>query len=239
MKHTYKITGMTCESCVEKVTNALLAIENITSVSVSKKYGTADIAMKSHVQTSTMQDVLKTVGSYGISMDMNAADGLLKQKYTFKDFLPLILIFTIIIVFTVLMTLFVGNGDIMFGMRMMMGGFFAIFGVLKVFNLKHFVPAYQTYDILAKRSKAYAYSYPFIELLLAIAYFANIGGIIRDAFTLVLMLVSAIGVFIKLKQKETTPCACLGMVFVLPMTWVTLVEDLIMVVMASLMIIGV
>ena len=36
MVHTYQVTGMTCSSCEAKVKSALLAVENITNVEVSK-----------------------------------------------------------------------------------------------------------------------------------------------------------------------------------------------------------
>ena len=55
--------------------------------------------------------------------------------------------------------------------------------------------------------------------------------------TLVLMAVGAAGVARALAQKRQIPCACLGVVFKIPMTWVTLVEDLVMAVMAGVMIV--
>jgi hypothetical protein len=77
---------------------------------------------------------------------------------------------------------------------------------------------------------------PFLELLIAVLYFTDIGGIYRDVFTFVLMFVSTIGVVQKIREKEEVPCACLGMVFKIPMTWVTLVEDLLMALEALAMI---
>jgi hypothetical protein len=152
-----------------------------------------------------------------------------------KKFLPLIVIFSIIVLFTIIATAAHGF-SIVFAMRMMMGAFFLIFGGFKIFNLNAFADAYSTYDILAKRSRAYAFVYPFLELLIAVLYFTDIGGIYRDVFTFVLMFVSTIGVVQKIREKEEVPCACLGMVFKIPMTWVTLVEDLLMALEALAMI---
>lgn len=150
------------------------------------------------------------------------------HKRPLKDFLPIIIIFASIFIFTAVALFVRGSWSTTFAMRMMMGSFFLIFGSFKVFNLNAFVDAYSTYDILAKRSRAYALIYPFIELTLAILYLANFGGIYRDIFTFVLMTVSSIGVIQKIRQKEVVPCACLGMVFKIPMTWVTLIEDVLM-----------
>ena len=151
-----------------------------------------------------------------------------KPESNLKKFLPLIVIFSSILLFTFLTSIFHGSFDITFSMRMMMGSFFAVFGLFKVFNLKAFADAYSTYDILAKRSRAYAFTYPFLELLIATLYLTNTGGLYRDIFTFILMVVSTVGVIQKIREKEVIPCACLGMVFKIPMTWVTLIEDMLM-----------
>ncbi len=157
-------------------------------------------------------------------------------KRTWKDFLPIIIIFSVIVAFTALMAIFI-RPEFEFGMRMFMGSFFLIFGFFKVINIRNFADAYQTYDIAARRSRFYAFLYPFLELVFACLYLFDIGGIARDMGVLLVMIISAIGVIQKLKQKEEIPCACLGMVFVLPMTWVTLAEDVLMAVEALIMII--
>ncbi len=157
-------------------------------------------------------------------------------KANFSTYLPLVVIFTVIIAVTGLASFLKGFFSLDFTMRIFMGTFFAVFGIFKVTNLKAFADAYGTYDVLAMRSRAYAFVYPFIELGFAMLYILNIGGTYRDVATLVIMLVSSYGVFLKLRQKEEIPCACLGMVFKVPMTWVTLVEDVLMALMAAWMI---
>lgn len=238
MKHTYTVNGMTCESCQQKVTKALQSIEGVTSVSVDRETNQAEIEMNEHISQSVFNKALTKVGHYTISNEkmVKQGDSMKRHKRPLKDFLPIIVIAAVIVLFTTLMVVFVDR-SFEFGMRMFMGGFFAIFGAFKVFNLRKFADVYQTYDVVAKRSRFYAYLYPFFEIALALLYFANIGGIYRDIFTFVLMSVSTIGVVQKLRQKEEIPCACLGMVFTLPMTWVTLVEDVLMAVEALIMII--
>lgn len=119
---------------------------------------------------------------------------------------------------------------------MFMGGFFFVFGILKILKLKDFAIAYKEYDILAMRSNAYAHAYPFIELGLGVLYFTNLIPLATNIATVIIMSIGAIGVYRKLRNKEEIPCACLGTVFKVPMTWVTLVEDLLMVFMALVMI---
>lgn len=160
---------------------------------------------------------------------------MIKEKYTIKDFIPLIVIFTIILAFSIISPMIWGGG-VMHGMRDFMGGFFIIFGLLKIIKLKSFAEAYQMYDVVAMRSKVYAYMYPFIELTLGVFFFINFKPLLTNWITLLLMLISALGVYLKLRKREKIMCACLGTVFKVPMTWVTLFEDLLMAVMALVMI---
>lgn len=152
----------------------------------------------------------------------------------FRDYLPLITIFAIIILFVVVRQFYTGPCLIM-AMNDFMGSFFLIFGAFKVMNLHGFVEAYAMYDIIAKQSRTYAYVYPFIELSLGLAYIVGWYPFAVNVFTLVLMLVGSLGVALELGKKEPMMCACLGVVFKLPMTYVTLFEDLLMAGMAFVM----
>ena len=160
------------------------------------------------------------------------------EQYTIKDFLPLVIIFISILTLSIIISILTHN-DFMFGMRIFMGGFLSTFGILKIIKLKGFAEAYQEYDIVAIRSKQYAYIYPFIELSLGILFFTNLIPLITNITTIILMLISALGVYIKLRKKEKIICACLGTVFKIPMTKVTLFENLTMALMASIMILNI
>lgn len=58
MKHTYSITGMTCEGCKASVTQALNAMDSIQEVEVYHSKGEAVISMSSHVATSELQKAI-------------------------------------------------------------------------------------------------------------------------------------------------------------------------------------
>ena len=151
--------------------------------------------------------------------------------HSLKDFYPLIFITALVLVLT--------YGSVSWlalePMLAFMGWFFLVFGVLKLMRLNGFVEAYQEYDLLAMRSRSYAYLYPFLEVGFGIAYLLAWQVVIVSAMVLVVMLVGAAGVYVKLRAKEDIPCACLGTVFKVPMTWVTLGEDLLMAGMAALL----
>ena len=155
-----------------------------------------------------------------------------KTGYVFKDFIPLILIFLIIAILTILRSYISHVWNSQELMMNAMGAFFIIFGSFKIMKLTQFAEAYAMYDIIAKHSHAYALAYPFIELTLGILYFMHIGAPAINIITLILMVISNIGVANKLWQREQIMCACLGTVFKIPMTYVTLLEDVVMAIMA-------
>lgn len=124
-------------------------------------------------------------------------------------------------------------------MRWFMGGFFIVFGSFKLIGLEMFVIAFRGYDIIAKKYRPYTYVYPFIEIFLGICYALNIGPVPRDIFTIVLMVVGAYGVLKALEHKDKQfQCACLGNIIRLPLTTVSLIENLGMAFMAFIMLLA-
>jgi hypothetical protein len=166
-----------------------------------------------------------------MNQEMNNHNG---ANYSIKDFLPLIIIFVCIIALTLLKQWLFG-WSIEGAMLDFMGIFFLVFGTFKLLNLTDFANAYAEYDIVAKRSMLYGYIYPFIELALGLMYLTRFHVTVANWVTLALMIIGSIGVAYELSQNKQIVCACLGTVFKIPMTYVTLAEDVIMGLMAAYM----
>lgn len=145
------------------------------------------------------------------------------EQTPLKNYLPLALIFAAIGA----ATYFTHSG-----MPGFMGLFFLTFGALKLLDLQGFADAYQSYDIVARKSRAYALAYPFIELGLGVLYFFNLAGFAVHLFTAVLMAINSYGVFRALTEKNHIACACLGTLLKVPLTYVSLFENLLMLGMA-------
>lgn len=118
-----------------------------------------------------------------------------------------------------------------------MAGFFFVFSFFKLLNLKGFAEGYGTYDVVARAIPAYGFIYPFIELALGIAFLTGWEPMTTNVLTLVVMGVSTVGVAQSLLKKKPFQCACLGTVIKLPLSKVTLFEDLLMVAMSLVMVI--
>jgi hypothetical protein len=121
-------------------------------------------------------------------------------------------------------------------MRYFMAGFFLVFSFFKLLDINAFATAYAGYDLLAKRWPTWGLLYPFVELGLGIAYLAHFNPLFTHWATIIVMGFSAIGVIKAVASKTQIQCACLGTVFKLPVSTVTIIEDVGMVAMAAWMI---
>jgi copper chaperone CopZ len=234
MVHKYQVKGMTCSSCEAKVKSALLMVENLIKVEVSKEENTATITMDKHIAISDLQKVLPE--KYKISA-LNYSEITEQTKSWVETYKPILLIFFYITLVTLLGQVFNHHFDGMQWMQHFMAGFFLVFSFFKMLNLKGFAKSYVMYDVVAKRLPAWAYIYAFTELALGIAFLVNFNPLIANSVTLVVMSISIIGVLQSVINKKKIPCACLGAVFNLPMSTVTIIEDALMIAMSGIMLI--
>ena len=148
---------------------------------------------------------------------------------------PILLIFGYVIAITLIAANLTGDFRVMTGMRIFMSGFFLTFSFFKLLNLKGFAESYSIYDIVAKKFYSWGYIYAFIELGLGLAYALNLASALVNTITLIVMLISLVGVLQSVLNKRQIQCACLGTVFNLPMSTVTIVEDGLMILMSAFM----
>lgn len=234
MTHQYQITGMTCSSCESKVKSALLTIENVTSVEVSKETNSATIAMNKHIALSDFQKVLDN--KYQISA-VNHSEIEEQAKSWIETYKPILLIFFYISLITILIQFKNQSFNLMEAMRHFMAGFFLVFSFFKLLNLKGFAESYIMYDVVARKIPIWAYIYAFTELILGLAFLTGFNPLITNGITFFVMSISIIGVLQSVLNKKKIQCACLGAIFNLPMSTVTIIEDALMIIMSGLMII--
>lgn len=233
MTHTYKVTGMTCGSCEAKVKNSLLMLPYVTGAEVSKDEQSATITMDKHIPLATFQNALDKKYSITATAHNETAG---QTKNWFTTYKPILLIFGYITTIAIIAALKQNGFDWMTGMRIFMAGFFLTFSFFKMLDLKAFAESYAMYDIVAKKLKAWGFVYAFIELALGIAYATGFNPLLTNIVTLAVMTISIVGVLQSVFNKRKIQCACLGAVFNLPMSTVTIIEDALMIAMSTGMI---
>jgi len=86
MKHTYKISGMTCNGCRSHVEKTLSQVDGVTNVSVDLEKAEAEIDMDNHINIENLEAALqKDGGNYHIMMPESSSHASEKpMKHTYK-----------------------------------------------------------------------------------------------------------------------------------------------------------
>lgn len=235
MTHTYKVTGMTCGGCEAKVKSSLLMLPGVTKAEVSKEGQSVTITMDKHIPLSVFQNALDPKYIITAADHNEAAE---QAKGWFNTYKPILLVFAYITIIALLTANRQEPFNWMLGMNTFMAGFFLTFSFFKMLDLKSFAESYSMYDIVAKKIKGWGFVYPFIEIGLGIAYASGFAPLYTNIITLAVMSISIIGVLQSVLNKRKIQCACLGAVFRLPMSTVTIIEDTLMILMSVGMILA-
>ncbi len=238
---TYALEGLHCNACIGRVTKKLEPLAEKVNVTLDPM----QVVLENPVaDVGALQAAVAAAGKYQmIAPQPSVASPTTSKGWEDEEpkagwlatYSPLLLIIGYILGAVLLVQL--GHGGVKAitvdeTMRYFMAGFFLVFSFFKLLDINAFADAYIGYDLLARRWRGWALIYPFVELALGMAYLAHLDGPLLNGITVVVMGFSAIGVIQAVTSKQRIQCACLGAVFKLPMSTVTIVEDLGMVAMA-------
>ena len=231
----YDVAGMTCGGCVNRVKTTLQEFGADVVVTLEPPQAAiTDPTANLH----QLNQALSKVGHYTLSTQPSPehVDTDAVSPSWLAIYRPLLLVFGYITLVSLLIEWSHGTFVWHRFMPNFMAGFFISFSFFKCLDLAGFANSYAMYDLLAKRLPQYGYVYPFIELALGIGYILYGDSIWLNSFTFILMAFSTLGVLIAVANRQKIRCACLGAVFNLPMSTVTIVEDVLMAVMALWMV---
>jgi hypothetical protein len=152
--------------------------------------------------------------------------------------------YTLLVIAIIVVFLFAGIATVLEGylephvfMQYFMAGYFLVFGIMQTISLKKSAKMLQQYDTIAKQVPLYGYLYPPLQIVIGVAYLLWVSPIIVNAVAAVFIFFTLIGVIDVLEQKKVVRCGCLGESMKVSVGWVTLVENGIMFIMASGMLI--
>jgi cation transport ATPase len=252
MKATFE-TNLKCGSCVSKIAPLLDGEATVSSwktdLQSSKKLLHVELVDDGDPQI--VVDLLKQVGFSATPVssidsispspevvqlslrNRHAAESeSVKQKLSLATYKPLLIVVAYVIGASTLFELQQASWHWMSWMNYFMGFFFLGFAFFKLLDVAKFADAFTTYDVIAKRSRAYAMAYPFIELTLGILFVTKSWLFVANFATAFVMGIGLIGVIQAVRKKQTIQCACLGTAFNLPMSVVTIIENSVMLVMS-------
>ena len=235
MRLIYKIEGVSCGACVAKINSVISRIPQVNEFSIDPKTNILSLNTLSDFDINNLKKTLNEIGGYSLSQINSPGINEQAPRSFISVYKPLLITIAFIgFVCAIVQFPFV---EFSFGifMRHFMAGFFIVFSFFKLLDLNGFVKAFKMYDLLANRFNIWAYFYPFIELLLGVLFLLGVYATHVSLATIIVLSISTIGVVNSNLKKEKIQCACLGSVFNLPMSKVTIIENLSMIVMALIM----
>jgi copper chaperone CopZ len=231
----YTISGLTCNNCVAKVQAALVPFADKVEVTLDPP----QVKLTGQkVAVAALNATLSKIGKYQMSdTNLNVPIETNAKPSFLSTYKPLLLVFAYILLVCFAIEMANSSFNLHRFMPNFMAGFFWVFSFFKLLDLAGFASSYAMYDVIAKRFPIYGFIYPFIEAGLAAAYILAPSHAVTSSITLIVMLVSLIGVVQAVLSRQKIKCACLGTGFNLPMSTVTIVEDVLMAGMAAWMLI--
>ena len=120
-----------------------------------------------------------------------------------------------------------------FTAELFVGFSMAVLGILKLQNLLSFATGFVQYDLLAQRYVPYSYVYPFIEAGGGVLMIAGLFTWVVSPIVLIASTLGAVSVFKAVYiEKRDLHCACVGGSSSVPLGFISLTENLIMMAMA-------
>ena len=233
MKSKFHISGMTCLNCQKTVSDKIKSYRGVLGVKVDLKSGIAEIDSKQFIE---VKEISKLLGAkFTVKGEIPLSKKETKSKL--RQLTPLFLIFSYLMVGTFYISIQI-NASYERSMQIFMGLFFIIFSLFKFLDYGGFPVSFKRYDPLAKKIPFYANLYPFLETALGIAFLIEWNLPVILSVTLLVLSITSLGVIKTLVNKTEIDCACLGTSLKLPMTEATLIENLIMLSMSSILLIS-
>ena len=201
------IRGMRCGACAAKVHGALSSLESIQRVEVDHQRDCAIVSAAVALSEHEVRLVLSQAGGFtleemkadsapfdpigGVPLTTGESDAS-PEKPASQSLFPLFLIVGYIFTVTLLIAWSNSQWSMDTMMRHFMAGFFLVFSFFKFLDAPGFASAFRMYDPLAKAIPSWSWIYPYVELLLGVAYMMSWQPLVTNVTTLVLMSVGGV-----------------------------------------------
>lgn len=235
MHYKFSIYGISCASCIQKISILLTNELKATNINFSANNSIVEFESSIPIGIKLLNMSLAMIGNYSVSeLTEDNTQALPINPEDKPSYKPIYMIFA----YLVLVNLVISAKSLQLGsfMANFMASFFLVFSFFKLLDLEGFAGGYSSYDLIAKKFYRYGYIYPFIELGFGFGYLIFPQDLYFNLAVFVLMLISSIGVIQAKLSKQQFYCACVGTFLKVPLGSIAIIEDLLMTVMALAMV---
>lgn len=187
-----------------------------------------DRFLQSHGVETTPQTYIdgKHIGGYE---DVQRALGHTPPSDKETSYTPVIAVFGMAALMGIAIALSAGAGALR-AIEASLATAMALLAVQKLRDVEQFSTMFLNYDLLARRWVRYGYLYPFLEALAAVLMLAQLLPLISGPVALFIGTVGAVSVFKAVYvDKRELKCACMGGNSNVPLGFVSLTENLVMI----------
>jgi copper chaperone CopZ len=224
----FSVKGMTCENCVKNISDLLNAEVGIKNIHVTLNPPQIHFDAEKNYNPEQINQVLSPLKKYSVQETQ-------EMSHDISKYLPLILLFLLSAGIPAL-NVFINHSDLQHWMHQFMGATLIALAYFKFLDLAKFAEAFSTYDPIAMKLYKYGYVYPFFELIAGISFVLSVQVQAMAVFVVLFLLPTTYGVIKALRQKRKFQCACLGTAFNLPLTKITIVENILMMTMSAMIV---
>lgn len=197
-----------------------------------------DAFKKEHGVETTPQAFIggKRIGGYDALREHFGYHVMKKGETTYK---PVIALFSVAFLMALAMGYAMGDLMPMHVVERFIAISMCLLGIQKLLDVESFSTMFLNYDLLARKEVRYAYFYPFAETLAGVLMLAGAFTWFAAPLALFIGTVGAVSVFkaVYLDKRELK-CACVGGNSNVPLGFISLTENLMMVAMALWMAVG-
>ena len=230
----YRVEGMTCQACADTIETGIKASLNVSLAHVSLSEKELRIQSDTVFDINDINNVVSNLGDYRIRDNNPSLFSNMIEYFSSKK--PIVIALLLVTISSLALQVPTNTFDIDKWFITYMGLFFMLFSFLKLLNVSGFSMTFKKYDLISKKVPGFSAIYPYIELTLAIAFLTQSLLIYANLFTLFFMTSQSLGVYKSLRNSEQIQCACMGSAISLPLSSLTLIENIIMICMATYMI---
>ncbi len=225
------ISGMTCGGCENSVVRIASDLTGFLNGKADKNTSTLELETSENLSLETIKEAFSSFPKYKVlGIEENKPD----LNIDLSSYKPLFLILFYLTFVAVIIGFQHGNfswghWSLKHSLHHFMTGFFLVFSFFKLLDVKAFSMSFKNYDIIASYIPLYGKLYPYLELCLGLACLVSFNNPMVYIFDIVLMTIGLIGVIKSNLDKKEIQCACLGTVFNLPMSKITIIENTLMI----------